>query len=186
MGFGAKATELEGGEEGIASRVLLASQALYAISFFLPALDEPHRGTFRGYAAFLMALLGPIIYSICGIFALVRESDPRGLLVLVFFLPWSANIAYWLAAYCLHIGRRRGVVALSVLAVLLGLSACAASTYLWLSFRAVRPGPPPIAYREGYWLWLGSMALLVYGGWDGRWSRLGRAKAEEMAQACDD
>jgi hypothetical protein len=56
MGVGVRATDLERGEDGIASRVLLASEALYAISFFLPALDKPQRGTFRGYAAFLMAV----------------------------------------------------------------------------------------------------------------------------------
>ena len=39
------------------------------------------------------------------------------LVVLLSFLPWSANPAYWLAAHRLHIGRRRGVVTLSVLAV---------------------------------------------------------------------
>src|SRR5690349_15640115 len=117
MGVGARPTDLEGGEVGIASRALLVSQALYAVSFLLPALDDPHLGPSRGYAAFLTALIYPAICSIFGVVAAVRGSDPRGLLVLLSFLPWSANPAYWLAAYRLHIGRRRGVVALSVLAV---------------------------------------------------------------------
>jgi hypothetical protein len=129
----------------------------------------------------------PAIYSIFGVFAAVRGSDPRGLLVLLFFLPWSANPAYWLAAYRLHIGRRRGVVALSVLAVLLGLSPWAALTSFWLSFPADRRWPSPFAaFREGYWLWLGSMALLVCGGWEGRGSRLARTEAEGKSQSCDD
>jgi hypothetical protein len=187
MGVGARATELEGGEKCSVSRVLLASLALYAVSFFLPALDDPQGGMARGYAAFLSALIGPAIYSIGGGVALVRESDPRWLLFLLVFLPWSANPAYWLAAYRLHIGRRRGVVTLSVLAVLLGLSPWAMLTACWLSSPAGRRGPPPyFAYREGYWLWLGSMALLVYGGWEGKGSRLDRAEAVEMAQSCDD
>src|SRR5262245_3383638 len=120
MGLFARATDREGGEEGSASLVLLASLALYAVSFFLPAIGEPQHRTICGYAAFLMALLGPAIHSVGAILTLVRESDPRGLLVLLSWLPWMANPAYWLAARRLHIGRRRGVVALSVLAVLLG------------------------------------------------------------------
>ena len=186
MGFEAREPDLEADEGGSASRALLASLALYAVSFFLPALEEPQRGTVRGHAAFLMALLGPAIYSIGGVVALVRELDRRGLLVLLLFLAWSANVAYWLAARRLHRGRRRGVVTLSVLAVLLGLSAPATTTSFWMSFPADRREPPPTVYREGYWLWLGSMALLGYGGWEGQASRLGRAKLETLAQACDD
>jgi hypothetical protein len=186
MGVVARATDLEGGEEGSAFRVLLASLGLHTVSFFLPAFGVPQQGTVRGGAAFLMALLGPAIYSVGGILTLVRESDPRGLLVLLSVLPWSANPAYWLAAHRLHIGRRRGVVMVSVFAVLLGLSAWAMPTAFWLSFPADRRGPPPYVYREGYWLWLGSMALLVYGGWEGGGSRRGRAEAVEMAQSCDD
>src|SRR4051812_24582417 len=115
MGFGARATDLTRGEEGVASRVLLASLSFYAVSFFLPALEEPHRGAFRGYEAFLMALLVPVFYSVVGIVALVRESDARGLLVLLSLLPWSANVAYGLAAYRLSTGRTRGVAALGAL-----------------------------------------------------------------------
>ena len=174
MGVGARVTDWEGGEEAMASRVLLVSLAVYALSFFSPALDDPQRGTFRGYAVFLMALCGPAIYSVAAVVALVRL-ELRALLILVSFLPWLANIAYWLAAYRLHIGRRRGVVTLSVLAVLLGLSSCVLLTLFWLAFPADRRGLPPVwAYREGYWLWLGSMALLAYGGWDSGGTRLGR------------
>ena len=186
MGLKARATDRERDVDGLASRVLLVSLALYAVSFCLPALDEPRHVPVRGYAAFLMAFFYPAIYSLVGVALLVREADPRGLLVMLFFLPWSANLAYWLAAHRLHSGRRRGVVTLGALAVLLGLSFPAMSTAFWLSFPADRRGPPLYVYREGYWLWLGSMALVSYGGREGRASRPGRAEVETLAQACDD
>src|SRR5262249_28549203 len=155
------------------------------ISFSLPALAEPRRGTFRGYEVFWVALFGPAVYSVAAVVALARL-EPRGLLILVFFLPWSANIAYWLAAYRLPTGRWHRVGTPSAPAVLLGLSPWVPSTFFWLAFPADRREAPPFfAYREGYWLWLGSMALLVFGGWDGGGSRPSRAKGEETAQACD-
>lgn len=185
MGVVMRAADSKGGQGGV-SRVILASLALHAVSFLLPAISERQQGIVRGVTAFLMALLGPAIYGVCGIFDVVRGPDRRGLVLLLSFLPWSANPVYWLAVHRLHIGRKRGVVMLSVLAVLLGLSAWAMSTAFWLSFPADRRGPPPYVYREGYWLWLGSMALLVYGGWEGGGTRLGRDEAVEMAQSCDD
>jgi hypothetical protein len=187
MGVRVRATDLERGKEGLTSWVLPTSLALFAISFLLPALDDPRAGMCRGYAAFSIALFGPLVYSIGGFAALFRGSDPTGLLVLVLLLPWSANVAYGLAAYCRHIERKYVVVALGVLAVVLGLSAWLTVTYFWLSFAPERRGPPPFAtFREGYWLWLGSMALLVYGGWRGTENRRRRTTAEEWAQSCDD
>jgi hypothetical protein len=187
MGIRVRATDLERGKKGVTSGVLATSLALYAVSFLLPAWDDPGAGMVRGYAAFSVALFGPLIYSIGGFAALFSGLDPTGLLILVALLPWCANIAYGLAAYCLHIERKYVVVALGVLAVVLGLSAWLPVTYFWLSFPVERRGPPPFAaLREGYWLWLGSMALLAYGGWRGTENRRGGTAAEERAQSCDD
>jgi len=176
MHAGTKATDRAQGEQGAASFILTASMALYAVSFFLPAFAERHRSPVPGYSAFLMALLGPLFYAITGGAVLVREADPRGLLLLALFLPWLGNVAYWLAAHRLQAGRSCGVVPLGILAVLLGLSAWATTTCFWLSFPADRRGPPPITYREGYWLWLSSMALLVYPSWESKRISAGRGR----------
>jgi hypothetical protein len=121
---------------------------------------------------FVVALITPLWFS----FLCLMSMDPRALVVLVMFVPWSANVAYWLAVHRQLIGQGRRAVTPGVLAVLLGLSALVLP--LGLSFFPFPAGRFPVAYRSGYWLWLGSMALHALGS-----RALVRARAREIAIA---
>jgi hypothetical protein len=158
-------------KKSLAGPALLTSTALYTVSFFLPVVDGPRRPV-PGYAAFLMALIYPLWYSVFALAAM----EPRAIVVLVLlFLSWLANVVYWEAIHRLLTGHRRGVSALGILAVLLGLCVLPFSR-----------GFPPRVFREGYWVWLGGMALLAFGGGAFEGKRSSRAKAEEAAQRRDD
>jgi hypothetical protein len=167
---------------GHARLALMTSGILYVMSFFLPAvMGAPHH-FFAGYQAFLMSLIGPLFFSMI----VLCSPHPLGLLPLVTLCPWLANVAYWLAVRRLCNGRRRGVVSLAILAVFLGLSAVACyfvSTSL-LAHGGRAPGVFP--FREGYWLWLGSMALLALGCWNRGGDRSSEKTNLKLAQYWDD
>ena len=166
----------------LAHRVAMTSRALYLTSFFLPAAMRDARHSCPGFELFLWSLLGPLFWSV----ALLAGRQPMGFLLLLTLCPWLANVAYWFALRRLSRGDGREVAGLVVLAVLLGLSPLAC--YLGLSFLPVRGGAPPgsFPFREGYWLWLGSMALLAFGCRGRGGDRSSRATYLKLAQAWDD
>jgi hypothetical protein len=166
-----------GAWEGLALLALLASPTLYIVSFFLVVFDEPRRPV-RGYSVFVSTFFYPLIY---GLFALAAR-DARGLLFLVLCAPWWANVVYGLAVHRLLDGRG-GCVALADRAVLLALLALAIPLLINL------PAPPerrPFVFHEGYWCWLGSMALFALGGRALGVDRRRKARAEEVAWYGDD
>jgi hypothetical protein len=168
--------------KGLALWVPMTSRALYVTSFFLPAvMNDPHH-TFPGYEMFLWSLLGPLF---CSVVLLVGR-QPMGFLLLVTLCPWLANVAYWIAVRRLWHGYGREVAGLVALAVILGLSPLACHIG-FSSFRVRRGGPPGLfPFREGYWLWLGSMTLLAFGCRRRGGERLSRAASLRLAQYRDD
>lgn len=175
--MGAKATDPK---KSFALLAWLTSPALYIVSFFLPVLDNPEH-PLPGYAAFLAALLVPLYVS----FLALLSMHPEGLISLVLFPSWVANVVYWRAIHRLLTGQRRGVTARGVFAVLLGVSVLPVAIAA-MSFPPGASGRHYVVPREGYWIWLGSMALLVFGGWVDRGNRLSEAKTENLAQSWED
>jgi hypothetical protein len=159
-------------KQALARLALFASPALYAVSFFLPVLDEPRR-SITGFQVFVRAL----IFLLLGSLVSLESMNPGALVFyLVIFVPWSANIAYWVAVHRELIGQGRRAMGPGILAVLLGLSALVWP--LGLSFSLFPHGVTLHVYRSGYWLWLGSMALHAFGS-----RALARARSEELALA---
>jgi hypothetical protein len=156
----------------LARLALLASPVIYAVSFFLPVLDEPRRSVI-GFEVFVSALFIPLVASIFSL----ASMNPRALvLYLAMLVPWSANLAYWLAVRRELTGQGRRAIVPGVVAVIFGLSAL--SWLLGPSFGLFANGRAPRGYRVGYWLWLGGMALHALGS-----LALARARTKEVALA---
>jgi hypothetical protein len=167
---------------GVTRLALMTSRGLYAASFFLPAVMTTPGHTSPGYEVFVWSLAGPVLYSAL----LLANGNLVGLVLLLTLCPWLANVAYWFAAHRLCRGRRLGVVAAAVHAVLLGLSPFAC--YLLSTLVMVHGGGPSrhSPFRVGYWLWLSGMALLVPAGWGCGGDRRGKAMTMTLAQSWDD
>ena len=145
------------------------SAALYVGSFLMPVVAIGSDPPCLGYAAFLMALLYPIV--------LAFFAFPMGLLGLLMWFPcWLANVAYWSALHRSQKGETRKAASRSGLGVVLGLTIVPALG-LW-----------PTRFQIGFWCWLGSMALLTVGAGiatDRRWKQ-GKVKVWEDVRTWED
>ena len=129
--------------QNIAAVLRLLSVVVYVASFVLPVCGESKPvGSCLGIGAFLMALFWP--------WALAIGNFPEGLIyVMLWFPSWLANVAYWLALFCLSDGKNRKATLLAGLGVFLGLTIIPGLGFWGGEFRV------------GYWCWIGSMALLA-------------------------
>jgi hypothetical protein len=156
---------------------LLVVGGLYAVSFFLPALDIPL--TDQPVIDRLKVEIGGI--AVLSIQPSVFEVDGYGAFYESFFrswlgVAWCANPVLWVGCLLLAGGWWRG-------AALAGCMALALGSVMVLVAVIGDPNADvqwSVAdYRVGYWLWLGSMALLVLAALVGR--RVSRRQQPSVA-----
>lgn len=155
---------------------LLVVGGLYAASFFLPALaipltDQPVidrlKAEIGGRAGGkVLSIQGPSVFEVDGYGAFYESPFRRWAGV-----AWCANPVLWVGCLLLAAGWWRG-------AALAGCVALALGSVMVLAAVIGDPNADvqwSVAdYRVGYWLWLGSLALLVLASLVGRRVRQGQ------------
>ena len=142
---------------------LLVVGGLYAVSFFLPALaipltDQPVidrlKAEIGGRAGGkVVSIQGPSVFEVDGYGAFYESPFRRWI-----GLAWCANPVLWVGCLLLAAGWWRGAAFAGCMALALGsvmvLVAAVGDPNADVQWSVAD-------YRVGYWLWLGSMALLV-------------------------
>lgn len=129
---------------------LLLVVALYSISFFLTAVEV--FGPIAGWEAFLIVAGRPF------------ESPRPEMTDLIWIaMYWLPNPSLWVGTVLLALGRGRAAAVAGLTGVIGGL-AC--------GFILDRPAIDFRAFREGYYCWVASLALLAgLGIWRAVWPR---------------
>lgn len=162
------------GEAWLRLVAVLAVVGIYATSFFLPALaipvlDQPAADRLKAEVAGraggeVVSVEGPTALVILGYQAF--RGGPSGGWALT--AAWCANPVLWVGCLLMAAGRWRGAAFAGGVALVLGLAMVLATV---IDHTAADVRWSAADYRAGYWLWLGSMALLLLTALTGRCMR---------------